>query len=154
MSLLKNALFKKSVLAVFLIILSGFLVFFIFNREQSKSLRKLEINDITISVEIAANQEQKTKGLSERNHLPAEQGMLFVYNESQIIRIWMKDMRFAIDIIWIDENSKIIHIENDVQPDSFPKIFSSQEPARYVLEVNAGFAEKNNIKIGDEIKIR
>ena len=154
MGSLKNTLFKKSALAIFLIISSGFLVFFIFNHEQSSSLRKLEINKTTVNIEIAANQGQKIKGLSGKNYLPANQGILFVEDESKKISIWMKDMRFAIDIVWIDENFKIIHIENNVQPDSFPKIFSSQEPARYVLEVNAGFTTENNIKVGDKIKLQ
>ena len=149
MSLLGNTLFKKSVLTISLIIFSGFLVFFIFNREQSSLLRKLEINEIIINIKIASNQEQKIKGLSERNYLSANQGMLFVYEKPQKISIWMKNMRFAIDIIWIDENFKIIHIENSVQPDSFPTTFSSPEPAKYVLEINAEFTTKNNIKVGD-----
>ena len=154
MSLLKTALFKKLALAIFLVILSGFIIFFIFNKEKSQTLRKLKIDGTTINVEIAANHNQKRRGLSERNYLPEKQGMLFAHDEPQIINIWMKDMRFAIDIIWIDENFKIIYIAADVQPDSFPKIFSSPRPAQYVLEVNAGFAKKNNIKIDDKIELQ
>lgn len=154
MNLSKTVLRKKQATTAFFIILSGLAIFFIFNLNHPQSLQKLEINGTMIDIEIAAGIKQKTKGLSGRNDLQEKQGMLFAYDKPQIISIWMKNMLFSIDIVWIDENFKIIHIENNVQPDSFPKIFSSPKPAKYVLEVNAGFAAKNNIKIGDEIKLR
>lgn len=122
-----------------------------YNKEHSLSLI---INNIIVTAEIAASDSQKTMGLSGRNSLPEDRGMLFVYDAPAAEYFWMKDMRFPIDIIWIDKNFKIVYIADNVQPDSFPSKFSSPKPAQYVLEVNAGFTEKNNIKIGDEIKLR
>ena len=60
-------------------------------------------------------------------------------------------MKFAIDVIWLDADYRVIDIARDVQPDSFPQIFEPSKPAFYILEVNAGFTEWNKIKIGDSL---
>ena len=65
----------------------------------------------------------------------------------------MKDMNFPIDVIWLDENYRVVDIAQDVRPDSFPKVFDPQGPAKYILEVNAGFSGRNNIKIGDRLEL-
>ncbi len=62
----------------------------------------------------------------------------------------MKDMKFPIDVIWLDENYRVVNIVKDARPDSFPEVFKSEAPAKYILEVNAGFANRNSIKVGDE----
>ena len=77
--------------------------------------------------------------------------MLFIFNSADNYGFWMKDMIFPIDIIWIGENKKIVYIEKNVLPESYPKNFSPNVKAMYVLEVLSGFSEKHNIKIGDEV---
>ena len=115
-------------------------------------LVSIAIKDTEINIELADTAEKKSQGLSGRNGLPQNQGMLFVYDTPAFYSFWMKDMQFSIDIIWIDEDYKIIDITKGVSPDSFPQSFQPQKPAQYVLEVNAGFGEKNNIKIGDTVE--
>ena len=60
-------------------------------------------------------------------------------------------MFFPIDIIWINEEKKVVHMEKNVPPESFPKIFTPSEPAKYVLEVPAGFSDENGLMAGDEV---
>lgn len=62
----------------------------------------------------------------------------------------MKSMKFPIDIIWFSSDKKVVGIAENARPESFPEIFRPAEPARYVLEVNAGYVKKSNIKIGDQ----
>lgn len=117
----------------------------------SPLLGEIIIGNKTILVEIAKTLEVKTKGLSGREFLKKNQGMLFVYERPGFYSFWMKEMRFPIDIIWISENHEIIDVTKNISPDSFPKTFRSQKPAQYVLEVNAGFSDKNNIQAGDRM---
>lgn len=108
------------------------------------------INDVVIPVEIAEGMRAVQKGLSGRPSLNAENGMLFLFSSPARYRFWMPDMRFPIDIIWIN-NETVVDISHDV-PNNFnllnPHFYRPKEPARYVLEVNAGFARKKGIEIG------
>ncbi|MCX6751552.1 MAG: DUF192 domain-containing protein, partial [Candidatus Nomurabacteria bacterium] len=93
--------------------------------------------------------EAQEKGLSGRKSLNEDQGMLFVFYKSEIYPFWMKDMNFAIDIIWIDEDFRVVFIKKNASTQSYPETFTPNQNARYVLEGSAGFSEKNNLKVGD-----
>lgn len=112
----------------------------------------LKIKEREILVEIAQTISKREKGLSGRDFLPENQGMLFIFEKPDYHRFWMKGMRFALDFIWIREK-RIIDITEKVKPEDYqpPKTLTAKEPVDMVLEVNAGFVEKNGIKIGDEI---
>lgn len=112
--------------------------------------KSLTINGSAIDAEIADSDAERNQGLSGRESLPQDRGLLFVYSDSGFYRFWMKDMKFAIDIIWLDENFKIIDITPNLSPATYPNDFTSTQPSRYVLEVNAGTAEKNGWQIGQE----
>jgi uncharacterized membrane protein (UPF0127 family) len=119
----------------------------------------IEINNIEIDVDIADSVALQTKGLSGRSVLNEEEGMLFIFPDDKIRYFWMKDMLFPIDIIWIDKEGRIIGIEENAPkpegstPDYKLSIYSSPKPVPYVLEVNAGFSERNNIKVNDIVEI-
>lgn len=115
----------------------------------SQALPIIKINDTLIGVELAKTPKEQTRGLSGKAILPENQGMLFLYDKPGLYSFWMKDMRFPIDIIWIDEGYKVIDITKNIPPESFPNNFRPSSPAQYALEVNAGFADRNNISIGD-----
>lgn len=108
-----------------------------------------KVGDSIIEVEIADTPEQRAKGLSGRESLAENRGLLFIYDQPGLYGIWMKEMKFPIDIIWIDSNKKIISISKNIGPESFPEIFEPAAPAQYILEINAGFVDENRIKIGD-----
>jgi uncharacterized membrane protein (UPF0127 family) len=96
---------------------------------------------------------ERIKGLSDTPYLPDGVVKLFAFGASGDHSIWMKDMNYPIDIIWVNESGTIIHRKENVSPDTFPESFSPPKPAFYVIEANAGFVEKNGIKIGDEVVI-
>lgn len=111
----------------------------------------LTIRDVTITIERADTPAARARGLSGRAGLAENTGMLFVLEASKRHSFWMKDMNFPIDIIWIDEHHTVVDITREAKPASFPDSFAPAVPARYVLEVNAGFADHHRIKIGDTI---
>ncbi len=116
---------------------------------------KLQVGSQTLMVETASTTEAMQKGLSDRSSMNDDQGMLFDYGGvSSIPAYWMKDMKFNLDFIWIYQN-KIIGITPDVPApksaeDNLPSYYPPS-PVDEVLEVNAGWEEMNNIKIGDDI---
>jgi len=118
------------------------------NRYDYKSVR---IADLNIETDIANTPELRTLGLSGRERLENDSGMLFVFEKPDFYGFWMKDMNFPIDIIWISENLNVVYIEKDVQPETFPKVFKPEGLSLYVLEINAGLSDLNNIKISSKV---
>lgn len=112
------------------------------------------IRNLNISAEVANTFEKRKEGLSKYDTLPLASGMLFVFENSEKVAIWMKDMKFAIDIFWLDQDKKIVYIVNSAVPerdkdDNQLTIYRPPTPAKYVLEVNAGLANLNNVQVGD-----
>src|SRR5215217_5907171 len=97
-----------------------------------------------IDVEIAENQAERSKGLMYRPYIPDSVGMLFIFDEAAPQGFWMKNTSIPLDIIYVDENKKIVSIAKNTKPYSEESI-PSLGNAQYVVEVNAGFSERNNI---------
>lgn len=106
----------------------------------------------TLNLEIADSDKERELGLSGRESLASTTGLLFVFETPGRYGFWMKDMKFPIDMAWIDESKRVVYIENNVRPDTFPKVFTPTSTAQYVLETNAGFFEQSKIKIGDIVE--
>lgn len=105
---------------------------------------------VTLTVELARTPGEKVRGLSGRPGLKPGHGMLFVFDRPQPISIWMKDMRFSLDIVWIREG-RIVHIEKQAPP--LPPTGPEQiytATADLVLEVPAGFTSEQQIRVGDK----
>ena len=113
----------------------------------------LIINNTKISLIVADTPAERTQGLSYQKKLDKNAGMLFIFPKKQILSFWMKDMNFPLDVIWIDDD-KIIKIDKNLPPEGEKpeKNYSSGALTNYVLEVNAGFCDENNIKVGDKVK--
>ena len=112
-----------------------------------------------IQVEIANTESLREKGLGGRKSLDTNTGLLFTFEKRQSMPIfWMKDMQIPIDIIWIS-GDKITKIDKNIMvpdantPDGQLKKYSPNKPVDYVLEVNAGFSDTENIKVGDSVII-
>ncbi len=105
------------------------------------------------TVEIVETETERNRGLMFREALDPHAGMLFVYPDQEIRTFWMKNTRIALDLIFIDTNNKIVHIHPNAIPMDETSI-SSQFPARYVLEVNAGMAKQCGLGKGDKVKIK
>ncbi len=116
---------------------------------SSLSKPVLHLNNKNISLNIVDTDTERIKGLGGMNSLPENTAMIFVFDSPAKHDIWMKGMQFPIDILWIDGEKKILHIEKNIAPDTYPKTFSAEADSLYVLEANAGFSDENNLKPGD-----
>ena len=123
------------------------------NRETIVGANVVRFSNTSIPVELAITSKAQQKGLSGRASLSQDSGMLFIFDHPAFYRFWMPDMHFPIDIIWI-RDKKVVDISAEVT-NAFdpihPVYYIPREKAEYVLEVNAGFAEKKDIKIGDPV---
>lgn len=114
--------------------------------------RELKVNGTTVDILIANNSAERSRGLCCRDSLPSNSGMLFIYDRPGDYRFWMKDSRISLDMFWISGKKIITHIETNVKPESYPKSFGTNIPSQYILETNSGFADRHNIKVGDQVQ--
>ena len=109
------------------------------------------LNGLVLVADIAATDEQRTKGLSVKDRLDENEAMLFVFDYEAQHTFWMKNMKFPIDIIWIDSDRTVVYIEQNVQPcssDIICPVFRPDHDSLYVLETVGGFAERHDIVKG------
>ena len=115
---------------------------------------KVTVNNFDLTVYLAMSNKQIVKGLVIKNQLKENEGMLFVYQLPAKYTFSMRGMKFPIDIIWLDNARKVIHIEHSLEPCpsdiDCPKFIPSAA-ALYVLETIAGFSNKHDVKIGTQI---
>jgi len=111
------------------------------------------MNNQCVQLDVASTPEDRRRGLSGYQNLADNKGMLFLYEEFGMYGFWMKDMNFAIDIIWLDGMDRVVGIKENAQPDSYPQSFQPDAPAKKVVETTAGWAETNNIKTGDHMTL-
>ena len=102
-------------------------------------------------VELAQTLGQREQGLMERKSLPLNTGMLFLFDNTEIQHMWMKNTFIPLDMFFADKNGRIVTIIHNTEPQS-RKIISSYVPARYVLELRAGTAARLVIKVGDRFR--
>lgn len=115
---------------------------------------RIVVNGFEILADVAITDEDQIKGLSIKDQMNKNEGMLFVYGEPSRQSFWMKDMKFPIDIIWLNGTGSVVHIEENLSP-CVPSLecpsFSPNENAQYVLETVAGFAQKHHLEIGTDV---
>lgn len=127
---------------------------------EVESINRFVRQDVTITTpkgaitaEVADTKSSRELGLSGRPVMKDNEGLLFVFDVPGRYGFWMKDMIFPLDILWINENGIVVEIERKATVESYPKTFINAAPASYVLELNAGVAEKQGLFIGSKIKI-
>ena len=118
--------------------------------QSDKKFVKIQFGRQTFKVETALTDAQRMKGLMNRKSLDAQSGMLFVYSYEQQLSFWMKNTLIPLDIAFIAGDGHILNIET-MQPLDESTV-SSNGKAMYALEMNSGFFEKHNIKVGDRIE--
>ncbi len=110
---------------------------------------KLTIGDGVYSARLATNQVNREKGFGNLDNLDSRRALLMVFPDDGLWGIWMKDMNFPIDIVWLNASKKVVYIEQNVSPDTgIDKTYYPHVPARYVLEMSAGNVKSKNIKLG------
>jgi uncharacterized membrane protein (UPF0127 family) len=122
----------------------------VFRRDGEVVFKKRENNQeiVTIAVEIMDDEAERALGLMYRDSLPQQSGMLFLFPMEAPMAFWMKNTRFSLDIIYINENKEVVDIAKGTIPYSLEQV-PSRLPAQYVVEVPAGFTDKYGIRIGD-----
>jgi len=113
----------------------------------------VRVGGVPLTIEIANTDEARTRGLSGREAIDPIQGLLFIFDESDYHGVWMQDMTFPIDVIWIDENFKIIEITEGLLPESYPRVYEPPQPVRYFIETARYFSESFGIHVGDTVSI-
>ncbi|MDO8573251.1 MAG: DUF192 domain-containing protein [Candidatus Daviesbacteria bacterium] len=120
--------------------------------------KQIVISGNRFKIEIADTDSKRKKGLGGRESLASDEGMLFIFEASGKHPFWMKGMKLALDLIWINKDAVVDITENVGPPaagqkDASLPIYQAKEDANKVLEVNAGTAQKLNIKAGDSVKV-
>ena len=103
-----------------------------------------------LQVEVMVKDEDRAMGLMFRPSLPKDRGMLFIFERSDFHSIWMKNCKFPIDIVWLDEDKKVVHVAESVPPckaDPCP-VYNPLRRAAYVVELNAGQARREKAVLG------
>lgn len=137
-------------IVVIVLLLIGAAAFWIFWPQLSQPHTKLRLGDGVFQARVADTSSEREKGLSGTTYLGQDQALLFVYDRDDKWSIWMKDMNYAIDIVWLDKDKKVVYIVKNAKPESYPnESFAPNEPARYIVEFAAGTVDKKTIKIGD-----
>lgn len=111
----------------------------------------IHLSDVALEVTVADDEEERKQGLSGVEKLGDFEGKLFIFDEPGYYGIWMKDMKIPIDVLWFDNDLKLVHVVRNMTPDTYPDVFSSDEPARFVLETNAYFVDSLQVEEGSRL---
>ncbi len=128
------------------------LSFFFNNKDTLPKEIKVNIKDYNYYLEIASTSQEKQIGLSNRESLCVNCGMLFIFPKQSIYTFWMKDTYIPLDIIWLDKDYKIVKIATVLETNSEKK-YSNKVKAKYVIELNANEVFKRDLEIGDVIQL-
>ncbi len=114
--------------------------------------RKLEVGSQLYNIQYANTPAKREKGLSNRDSLPDDTAMIFDFGKPGKYCIWMKDMNFPIDILWVNADGQVIELRQNVPPDSYPESFCPADDASYVIELNAGQVSRSGISEGERVR--
>lgn len=106
-----------------------------------------------VELEVARTDSALVRGLTGRTELPRQQGLLLDFGEEGQPCIWMKEMRFNIDAAWLDATGKVIYVQKNIKPDSYPHKFCGTAGTRYIMEVGAGILDAGGIRVGQTLEL-
>jgi hypothetical protein len=135
-----------------LILIVGFVV--LKNNYSKVNYKMVQIGSETFKLEVADTQASREKGLSERDSISKNGGMLFDFKTDGNWRIWMVQMRFPNDVLWLNSSGQIIHIKQNAQPADYPEVYHADSPSRYVIELASGTVLSQGLKVGNTIKLQ
>lgn len=141
----------KKIIFILLVIILIFLVYWVRTNYMTKK-STIKIGGQEFKTEIVSTQDQLERGLGGRDNLCVNCAMLFVFPQGGRRAFWMKDMKFDLDIIWL-ENDKITYIARNIPFDS-KEVISPPVLADKVLEINAGLSDKYGFKAGDAVEMK
>jgi uncharacterized membrane protein (UPF0127 family) len=121
--------------------------------QKLPSITVFVTSTVKIEAELAYTDANRSRGLMFRESMPADAGMLFLFPELDVHSFWMKNTLIPLDILWLNERKEVVYLitAQPCKKDPCDPIIPLQK-ARFVLEVNAGFAKKNKIDIGSQME--
>lgn len=125
----------------------------VFVERAVRATAQVAVPSGVISVEVVETASARKEGLSGRKTLKEGEGMLFIFPVEGRYGFWMKDMLFPLDIIWLNEEGRAMHIVENVSSESYPEVFTNESAAKYVLEIPAGMARTYGIYLGSQTEI-
>lgn len=118
------------------------------DRNSSVSMRA---SGHTYNLTLATTPQAQARGLGGRSAMPSNQGMLFTFSNPGLECFWMKGMRFSLDMIWLNKQKKVVYVQSNVAPSTYPNSFCPTLPAKYVIELDAGQVEAMHLQQGQHI---
>jgi uncharacterized membrane protein (UPF0127 family) len=112
------------------------------------------LGDHTLQLELALDEPSRMHGLMFREHLAPDHGMLFVFDDEREREFWMKNTLIPLDLLFFDAKGRLIAMQLNAQPCRQPRCpgYPSNQPARYVLELNAGSAQQLHLQLGEQLQ--
>ncbi len=148
---------KKYGFVIFgLVVLICILLILNFSKATKYPISQVCIDTSCFQVEVADTFFTQEKGLMNREKLSQDQGMLFIFKNPDIYTFWMKNTLIPLDIIWIDQNQKIVDITKNAtacNTETCPEFKSSQH-VKYVLEINAGISQEKKFQTGQMVEFK
>ncbi len=124
----------------------------VFKIPENPNIRPVRMTTC-VTLETARTNSALILGLSGRTSMDRARGMLFVFDQPSRQCMWMKDMHFALDMLWLDDQNQIIHIEKNVKPESYPDSYCGPENSKYVVELNTGIADQAGLHNGQKLEL-
>jgi uncharacterized membrane protein (UPF0127 family) len=143
---LKRAVIAVAVIIIILAVSVGYFVF------QQRTSNRISIDGVVINVDLATTPAEQQQGLSGRDSMAPDHGMLFAFQSEDYWSFWMIEMKFPLDMIWFNSSRQAVFFEQNLPPcgPTFCQVFTPPVKAMYVLEVNAGFIATHQISLGDK----
>ena len=128
------------------------LLFTVFSgRQHAPKNATLHTGGQHYNLRVAATAQAQQKGLGDTKSMPKNSGMLFWFTDDNTRCFWMKDMRFSLDIIWLDADKRVVHMERGLSPGTYPRVYCPTGASRYVIELNSGEAVRAGILNGETL---
>ena len=136
----------KTVIISLAVIVGGTVLWWQMTADQSS----LRLDGHSYRISVMRTPAELVKGLSGTDSLPADQAMVFVFPDDNYQAMWMKDMKYPIDMIWLNSDKQVVYTVKNALPSGYPKtIYKPTTPSRYVIELPSGTIERTGIKNGD-----
>ena len=142
---------RKRIAAAAILVIAGVALLTSYYLYPQPKTARIIFAGAMLTVDLATTPSEQQQGLSGRDSMAADHGMLFVFQQPAQWGFWMIEMKFPLDIIWFDANKQAIFIEQDLPPctPNLCPVFTPTANALYVLEVNAGFVRTHGVILGD-----
>ena len=152
---------NKFIISFFIIALTILFIYFGFfmvqEVSQNTNFQEVSVGNKLYKLEVAQTYQDLERGLAKFDDIKDNEGMLFIFEEPGRWTIWMKDMKFNIDIIFLNENKEVVTIYENVKFENHENVFAYRKyqpeyDSKYVIELKEGQVAENKVKIGDKIE--